>query len=371
MFTLIIKKIEICGYRNLCDIIFTPVSDINVIYGENAQGKTNLLEAMWLFTGGHSFRGAKDNELIAFGASSFKMNMKFFSEQREQFAKINMTNGKRNVTINNIQKKSASVLVGKFCAVIFSPEHLSLIKEGPSNRRNFVDGGLCQSKPAYARLLMHYNRTLSQRNSLLKEITKNAQLQDTLEIWNEKLVKYGVLIVQERIAYLNMLEPIARDIYFGISSQKEQLSLSYDCSFIKDRQVKLETAFIEKLKSSQKSDLLVGYTTIGPHRDDISFYINSISARMYGSQGQQRSVALALKLAEAKVMESIIGDKPVVFLDDVMSELDKYRQDYILNHLKNRQVFITCCDPNAIKQLRQGALFNMKQGKLCEKIILS
>lgn len=368
---MIIKEIEISNYRNLPNVKLKPIPNINIIYGKNAQGKTNLLEAMWIFTGGHSFRGAKDSELIAFDASTFEMNMKFFSEEREQYAKINMTNGRRSVTINDIPKKSASSLVGKFCAVIFSPEHLSLVKEGPSNRRNFVDGSLCQSKPAYARLLMHYNRTLSQRNTLLKEIAKHPELKDTLEIWDEKLIKYGVSIIQERLAYLKMLHPIVGDIYHGISSEKETFSLSYDSSFLKEDQTEIEKQFLEKLTSSQRSDLMVGYTTVGPHRDDISFFINGISARSYGSQGQQRSVVLALKLAEAKVMEAITGDKPVMFLDDVMSELDENRQDYILNHLKEQQVFITCCDPNTIKQLKQGALFKIHQGELIKQTVLS
>ena len=240
---MIIKEIEISDYRNLYHVILKPIPQINVIYGQNAQGKTNLLEAMWIFTGGHSFRGAKDSELIAFGKTTFEMNMKFFSEEREQDAKINMTNGRRSVTINDIPKKSASSLVGKFCAVVFSPQHLSLVKEGPSNRRNFIDGSLCQSKPAYAKLLMHYNRTLSQRNMLLKEITKHPELKDTLEIWDEKLVKFGVSIIKERFSYLERLQPIVEEIYHGISSQKEHFSLKYDSSFLKEGQTEIETCF--------------------------------------------------------------------------------------------------------------------------------
>ena len=173
---MIIKEIEISNYRNLSHVILKPIPQINVIYGQNAQGKTNLLESMWIFTGGHSFRGAKDSELIAFGKTTFEMNMKFFSEEREQYAKINMTNGRRSVTINDIPKKSASSLVGKFCAVVFSPQHLSLVKEGPSNRRNFIDGSLCQSKPAYAKLLMHYNRTLSQKKYVIKRNYKTSRI---------------------------------------------------------------------------------------------------------------------------------------------------------------------------------------------------
>ena len=368
---MMIKEIEISDYRNISGLVLKPVPQINVIYGQNAQGKTNLLEAIWLFTGGHSFRGAKDNELIAFGKTTFEMNMKFFSQEREQCAKINMTNGRRNVTINEIEKQSASSLVGVFCAVVFSPEHLSLVKEGPANRRNFIDGSLCQSKPAYAKLLMHYNRTLSQRNILLKEIAKHSELRDTLEIWDEKLASYGVSIVKERFSYLDMLQPAVEEIYHGISSEKEHFSLQYDSSFLKEGQREdIQACFLEKLKSSRKSDLMFGYTTAGPHRDDISFYIDKVPARAFGSQGQQRSVALALKLAESRVMESITGDKPVMLLDDVMSELDENRQDYILNHLKDQQVFITCCDPNTIHQLKQGALFKIQQGRLTEQTVL-
>ena len=250
---------------------------------------------MWIFTGGHSFRGAKDSELIAFGKTTFEMDMKFFSEEREQDAKINMTNGRRSVTINDIPKKSASSLVGKFCAVVFSPQHLSLVKEGPSNRRNFIDGSLCQSKPAYAKLLMHYNRTLSQRNMLLKEITKHPELKDTLEIWDEKLVKFGVSIIKERFSYLERLQPIVEEIYHGISSQKEHFSLKYDSSFLKEGQTEIEACFFEKLRASRRSDFMVGYTTVGPHRDDISFYINEISARSFSSQRSAASGSACIK----------------------------------------------------------------------------
>lgn len=366
---MIIKQIEISNYRNLSHVLLQPISQMNIIYGENAQGKTNLLEAIWLFTGGHSFRGAKDHELIAFKKSTFKLNLQFFSEEREQNAKINMKNGKRSVTINEIEKKSASSLVGKFCAVVFSPEHLALVKEGPTNRRNFVDGSLCQSKPVYARLLMHYNRTLHQRNMLLKEIAKKPVLEDTLDIWDEKLAAYGASVVKERLTYLTMLQPIVEKIYQGISSQKEQFSLSYDSSFFKEEQKQIQQSLYEKLKQSQRSDLMMGYTTVGPHRDDISFAINGVSARSFGSQGQQRSVALALKLAEAQVMEKITGEQPIILLDDVMSELDENRQDYILNHLKDRQVFLTCCDPNHIQQLKKGALFEIRQGNLTSQTV--
>lgn len=366
---MIIHQIQISDYRNLSFLDFRPIPHTNVIFGENAQGKTNLLEAMWIFTGGHSFRGAKDSELIAFEKDSLQLQLQFFSQQREQNAKINMTAGKRSVIINGVPKNS-SALVGKFCAVVFSPEHLALVKDGPAHRRNFIDTGLCQSRPAFAKVFMRYNKTLAQRNTLLKEIVRHPELSDTLEIWDEKLVYYGASIVMQRLDYLRKLTPAAQQIYYGISSGKEQFSLAYESSFLKDDFADIEGRFLQKLKVSRKADLTVGYTTVGPHRDDISFLINRVPVRTFGSQGQQRSVTLALKLAESQVMEQLTGEKPVMFLDDVMSELDENRQDYILNHLKEQQVFITCCDPDAIRRLDKGALFQIHGGALKQQSVL-
>lgn len=346
------------GYRNLQPGEIVPESRINVIYGKNAQGKTNLLEAMWLFTGGRSFRGSKDADLIAVGGQRAELNLRFFSEEREQSAQIRVENARRSAALNGIPKKSASELIGKFCAVLFSPEHLSLVREGPSFRRNFIDSALCQIKPGYAVLLAHYNHTLVQRNTLLKDIPRHAELLDTLEIWDEKLARYGEEVIRCRMQYIEYICEPARQVYAGISENREKIELIYR---------KSAEILPEALKNSRHDDIYTGHTGFGPHRDDLEILIDSQSARSFGSQGQKRSVVLALKLAEAETLRSKTGEKPVIFLDDVMSELDSGRQDYLLNHLDSCQVFITCCEPDAVKRLKAGALFEMNSGVLTKK----
>lgn len=351
-----IIRLEYENYRNLMHGILLPCDGINIIYGRNAQGKTNLLEAIWLFTGGKSFRGAKDSELISFNQTISELKLTYYSEEREQTAKLVVQNGRRRAELNGVPKKSASQLVGKFCAVLFSPEHLSLIKDGPALRRNFMDSALCQVKPAYASLLSHYNHTLIQRNALLKDIPRHGELLDTLEIWDDKLTRYGEQIAAERIAYLEKIRKPAQEVYQGISEEREAIQIAY---------VRSDSgSFREALFQARRDDLYTGHTSVGPHRDDMEITVNGLSARAFGSQGQQRSIVLALKLAEAQILEEACGEKPVILLDDVMSELDAGRQDYLLNQLTGRQVFITCCEPDTVKRLKEGALFRMTGGML-------
>lgn len=363
-----IIRLQYENYRNLQPGAFIPKKEINIIYGKNAQGKTNLLEAIWLFTGGHSFRGAKDSELTAFVQDTATLNLTFYSEDREQTAQIKIQNGRRSAKLNGIEKKSASGLIGKFCAVIFSPEHLSLVKDGPAQRRSFLDAALCQIKPAYANLLLQYNRTLVQRNTLLKDIPRHSELLETLEIWNEKLAKYGALITKERVLYSRQVEQAAKIVYSGISQEQEKLGISYVSTVFQmdEKEIYCEEDFIKKLKQVQKEDLAAGFSTVGPHRDDLHITLNQISARSYGSQGQQRSVVLALKLSEAQILADKTGESPIILLDDVMSELDSGRQDYLLNHLQDRQVFITCCEPGSVKNLSESTLYHMENGFLFE-----
>lgn len=350
-----IQRLRYSNYRNLQPGELVPENGINVIFGKNAQGKTNLLEAMWLFTGGRSFRGSKDSDLIGYEAQKAELNLTFFSEERQQTAQIRIENGRRSASLNEVPKKSVSELIGKFCAVIFSPEHLSLVREGPAFRRNFIDSALCQIKPSYAVLLSRYNHTLIQRNALLKDIPRHSELADTLDIWDEKLVRYGEEIIRGRMNYIQQISEPAQNTYAGICENKEKISLSYQKSTENMEQA---------LKKTRRNDIYCGHTSVGPHRDDLDITIDGQSARVFGSQGQKRSAVLALKLAEAEVLCRQTGEKPVIFLDDVMSELDSGRQDYLLNHLDSSQVFITCCEPDTVKMLRAGALFEMTAGSL-------
>lgn len=366
-----IIRLQYKNYRNLAEYSIAPQNGINVIYGKNAQGKTNLLEAIWLFTGGRSFRGSKDGELTQIGENTATLSLTFYSEEREQSAQISIQNGQRSAVINGIEKKSASALIGKFCAVIFSPEHLSLVKSGPALRRGFIDAAVCQIKPSYAKLLYQYNRTLTQRNMLLKDIPRHSELLDTLEIWDEKLSEYGSAITAERTWYVNKISEAAQEIYEGISKGQEKLNVSY-MSTVFEIPANTEifkinqSDFRKNLKTVLKDDLSAGYTTIGPHRDDMQITLNHLSARAFGSQGQQRSAVLALKLAESHLLAEKTGEAPIILLDDVLSELDSDRQDYLLNHLENRQVFITCCEPENIQNLANGSMFHMQNGKISE-----
>lgn len=355
-------------FRNLTDGEIFPCDGVNVIYGSNAQGKTNLLEALWLFTGGHSFRGAKDGELPVLNsgknAETAVLSLDVFTEGREQNLKLRFAGGRRQSVINGVEKRTGSALIGKFCAVIFSPEHLLLVKEGPQRRRAFMDGALCQMKPAFARTLNHYNKALLQRNALLKDIFRHPELRDTLDIWDERMIQFGTEVVLERIAFCRALAPRAEEIYGGIARERESISFSYAPFGGADTRETIAGAFFEALKNGRNSDMRTGYTAAGPHRDDLSLQIDGLSARTYGSQGQQRSIVLAMKLAEADILHRSTGERPVILLDDVMSELDTGRRDYLLNHLENRQVFITCCDPETVRLMEQGCGFLVEAGTL-------
>ena len=362
-----IKKLTFKNYRNLENASFEPFDGVNVIYGDNAQGKTNMLEMIWLFTGGRSFRGSKDGELIRFGEKSALIGAEFYAAGREQTIEITINPGKRSAVQNGVAKGYMSQIIGTFCCVIFSPDHLQLIKSGPEERRSFIDGALCQIKPQYAVMLSRYRRILNERNALLKDIPRHRELIDTLDIWDEKLSFEGAKIAAERLKYMTRLSPAASGYYSGISDKREVLSLSYKSTF--GAEAGMSTAEIKQLLLNslikrQNDDIYCGFTGSGVHRDDIAAKIDNKSARSFGSQGQQRSTVLSLKLAEAQILGEEQNEPPVILLDDVLSELDPKRQGYLINKLNNRQVFITCCEPSNqfknIVRLSGGAIIYNK-----------
>ncbi len=369
-----VQRLAIQSFRNLEDGELFPCQGVNVIYGDNAQGKTNLLESLWLFTGGHSFRGAKDGELPRLdpekGGNSpvASLALDFYGEGREQKALLRIENGRRSSVINGVKRKTGAALVGKIRAVIFSPEHLLLVKEGPSRRRNFIDGALCQLKPSFAHALSYYNRALLQRNALLKDMARFPELRDTLEVWDMRLAKLGVSVMTERRNYVDKLAPRVQDIYDGISKGKEQIKIEYSPAVRFPVEnfsaADAEEVFLQELRRTLPSDAKSGFTSAGPHRDDLEISLNGLSARAYGSQGQQRSAVLSLKLAEAETLAEVSGETPIVLLDDVMSELDQSRQDYLLNHLHGKQVFITCCSPETVSLQETGKRFRVEAGKI-------
>lgn len=358
-----IKNINLENFRNI-DFLTAEFDDVNIIWGENAQGKTNLIEAIYLFTGAKSFRGVKDKQLIQFEKESSRLTIDFFGSERNQSAEI-VIKDKRYASLNGIKKKSAAMLGDELKAVIFSPVHLSMIKDGPAERRKFIDTALCQLKSNYRNLLKDYNRALLQRNTLLKDLLKHPEMESMLYAWDINLAKTGAKIIYQRLKYIEALSPFVKDIFSGISAGSEEMELKYE-SFDKfSANIKeIEEKFIQKLDNNRQFDILNKTTTRGPHRDDITILINGNSAKLYGSQGQQRSCVLAIKLAEASLLKEMTGIEPIALLDDVMSELDEKRQDYILNHIKNWQVFITCCDKETILKLKQGKTFHIEKGKI-------
>lgn len=354
-----VNSLEIKGFRNIAEMKLEPDAGINIIYGENAQGKTNILEAIWLFSGLKSFRGAKDGELVGFDSDFARLKMCFETSLRTNRAEITVEN-RRSAVLNGVPLSSATGLLGRFSAVVFAPSFLSIIKEGPGERRKFTDAAICQLKPQYGALLADYNRLLKQRNSLLKDVVCNSALLDMLDVIDEKTCETGEKITAERESYLSDLKPFVCDIYSGLSSGREEISFGYIKKYAESGNMSLKDIF----RKNRKEDILNKTTSAGPHRDDIEICINGISARLYGSQGQQRSCALALKLGEASVLKEATGEQPAALLDDVMSELDAARQDYILNHIKDWQVFITCCEPSSVLRMCSGKTFNIEKGRL-------
>lgn len=360
---MLVKQLEVKNFRNIEYTGINPCEGVNIIYGENAQGKTNLLESIWLFTGCRSFRGSKDNEIINFNSNKSNLYMDFFAFDREQSASLEISEGRKFI-LNGVKMKSSSQIMGEFLCVVFSPEHLSLVKEGPYERRRFLDIAISQLKPKYSITLSQYNKAVAQRNILLKDVAYHSELYDTLDIWEDRIAFFGSEIIRQRLGYINKLALYTDEIYSGLSREKEKLVIAYNQQAIiaGDNKQELYENLKAQLYASRKNDLITGSTSVGPHRDDLMIKIDGLSARSFGSQGQQRSAALALKLGEAAVIKSFSGEQPIALLDDVMSELDINRQNYILNHIKDWQVFITCCDPETVKHLKNGKRFLMKNG---------
>ena len=351
-----VLSLDLKNFRNIESTSLEPCDTMNVICGENAQGKTNILEAIWLFTGAKSFRGSKDGEFIKIGCEKAECQLDFFAEGIEKDALLEIKD-KRYAILNNTKLKSASLLAGNFNAIIFSPADLKLVTEGPSVRRRFLDTALCQIYPAYIGILRNYTRAVSQRNKIIKDYKYDSTLGVMLDVFENEIAENGKKLVNLRKRYILALKEFLPDIYEGLSSGKENLETEYICTCDEEK-------IADELKIKRQEDMFSGITSIGPHRDDIEFKIKGLNARSFGSQGQKRSVALALKLAEAEVLKKKTGECPIFLLDDVMSELDPSRQDFILNHIEGMQTFLTCCDPSNIKNLKAGKIFTVKEGKV-------
>lgn len=368
---MLVHELTFRGFRNLHPGRWTPVEGVNILYGDNAQGKTNLLEACWLFTGARSFRGAKDSEMVAFGQEEAALGLRFTAGGRQQQAEITVAQ-RRRATLNGVSLPSAARMAGTFCGVVFSPAHLSLIKDGPEGRRRFADAAYCQLKPAYVGALTEFQKALTQRNAFLKQCREQGglgpQQAELLDLWDTTLAVASARLTAARIHYMDKLQPLVTSIYDGLSGGREQLSLRWQTPAYTEGATTADMArlWAEQYAAARRADTAAGFSTVGPHREDMDILLDDRSARLYGSQGQQRSAVLALKLAEAALLEQVTGEPPVAFLDDVMSELDVFRQDYILNHIRDWQVFITACEPSAALRMKAGKVFQIKQGVIIE-----
>lgn len=331
-----VKSLKLCDFRNYTELDIKFSKGVNILYGDNAQGKTNILEAIYLGGTTKSHKGSKDREIIMMDKPEAHIRLLIdrdgFTHKIDMHLKRSKSKG---IAIDGIPIKKSSELIGLVHMVFFSPEDLSIIKNGPGERRRFIDMELCQLDKLYLHNLTNYNKALNQRNHLLKQISLNDNLLDTLCIWDIKLVEFGKKIVESRKAFIDQLNTIIFDIHKRLSGNKEELFIKYVPNVIAD-------SFEKKLEESRTKDIYTKNTGVGPHRDDIQFLIKGADLRKYGSQGQQRTSALSLKLAEIEMVKRVVGEKPVLLLDDVLSELDRNRQNYLLDSIKDIQTIVTC-----------------------------
>ena len=362
---MIIKYHSAKNFRNLDFVAFEPHPEMNVIYGENGQGKTNIIESIWLLTGFYSFRARKNAQLIEQGRDEAEIENNFYSHSREQNAVMKI-NKRKEITLNGVKEESPRVMMGKYYAVVFSPATLGLVQDGPGERRKMLDIALSLIKPNYAVIMSRYLRVLEQRNALLKKFGERSFDYDYMIPWDTELANLGAKIIKYRLDYVEQLSALSSEIYEGISSGREKFDFYYDFSKENISEEQIKEMLVADIEKTREADIKRLYTNAGPHTHDLVLNLNGKDARIYGSQGQQRSCALAMKLGEASIIEKITGECPVVLLDDVMSELDEGRQTFILNYLDNWQVFITCCDPSTLLRSKKGKAFEVKEGKIRE-----
>ncbi len=333
---MVIKSLELSDFRNYAFLNIDFDEGTNILFGDNAQGKTNILEAVFLCATTKSHRGSKDRDIVSFQAE--ESHIRAYVRKGEDEIRIDMhlrKNRSKGIAIDGKMIKRAAELLGILNVVFFSPEDLSIIKSGPAERRRFVDMELCQLDSFYLYNLNNYNRIVNQRNRLLKDLYLNPSLRDTLNIWDSQLVSYGGKIIERRRAFAEQLNEIIYDIHLRLSGGKEHLKIVYEPDVEED-------AFAERLSQGQERDIRMKMTGTGPHRDDFSFLADGVDIRRFGSQGQQRTAALSLKLSEIELVKKMTKDTPVLLLDDVLSELDSKRQNYLLNSIGEIQTIITC-----------------------------
>ena len=352
-----INKIEIKNFRNYekQEIELNP--HINIFYGDNAQGKTNILEAIFISGFGKSFRTSKEKEMIKLGEAFLEATVFYQKSDRDGKIRTVISN-KKQIEVNGVKIKKLSELIGKINLVIFTPDDIQILKSGPEKRRRFLDMMIGQLRPKYVYILNLYLKTLEQRNNYLKQIKEENKPESMLEIWDEKLAEYAEIICKYRTEFIEKLNRKIKEIHSEVTSNSEEIKIEYitECN---NREI-----YLQLLKQRRKLDIIKGYTTKGIHRDDFKCIINDKEIEVYGSQGQHRTAILSLKLAELYVIYDEIGEYPILLLDDFMSELDEKRRKSFLSYIKDTQVIITCTDKMKLDNLNEYKLFYVKNGKI-------
>ena len=351
-----IKKIKINNFRNYDKEEINLEKNINIFYGQNAQGKTNIIEAIFLCSLGKSFRAKKDNEMIKLNEKNAIVEIEYEKSDRDGKIKIEIGN-KKNIYLNGIKIKKLSELLGNLNVVIFTPDDINILKGGPQNRRRFLDIMISQLRPNYMHILNLYLKTIEQRNKYLRQIKEEHKDENLLEIWDEKLAEYAVKIYEYRKEFIEKIIKKINIIHKNITNGEEQIELEYitECNN--------KEKYLQLLKERRKLDIIKGFTTKGIHRDDFVIYINKKDIKIFGSQGQNRTAMLSLKLAELQVIYDEIGEYPILLLDDFMSELDRTRRKNFLENIEGTQVIITGTEKLDIENLKYLE-YNVSNGKV-------
>ena len=358
-----IKSLKLKNFRNY-DLLNLEFDDAtNIFYGDNAQGKTNILEALYLAGTTKSHRGTKDRDMIQFEKDESHLEM--MVEKNGINYQIDMhlkKNSPKGIAINKMPIRKASELFGIVNIVFFSPEDLNIIKNGPAERRRFVDLELSQLDKVYLNDLSNYNKIVNQRNHLLKEIDFNKNALATLDVWDMQLIHYGNRIIERRKEFIEQVNEIVSNIHYKLTGGREELKLIYEPS-------NGNFSFEQAIERNKEKDMRLKSTSVGPHRDDICFMVKNLDIRRFGSQGQQRTAALSLKLSEIELVKRIIKDKPVLLLDDVLSELDKHRQNYLLDSIGDIQTLITCTGVEDFvnKRFSINKIFHVQNGQVARE----
>lgn len=360
---MIIESMELQHYRNYpaLQISFDPGT--NIFYGDNAQGKTNVLEAVYVCCTTKSHRVSRDKDLIRFGQEEAHIKLQVKKDNVSYRIDMHLKKNKpKGIAVNGIPIRKASELFGIANVVFFSPEDLNIIKNGPSERRRFLDLELCQVNKLYVHNLVNYNKILMQRNKCLKDLSFRPEYESTLEIWDEQLIRYGLPLMEYRKQFIDQLNRLIEVVHGKLTGKKEHLFLSYEPNVQPEE-------FSAVLVKNRESDKKQKTTLSGPHRDDMSFFINQIDIRKFGSQGQQRSAALSLKLSEIELVRELIHDYPILLLDDVLSELDRGRQNHLLNSINHIQTMITCTglDDFIGHRFPLNRIFKVTGGEVCKE----